>query len=86
MGRFDFLRLIKRKQKNAKEFQACPVCLSLNIKQYKDSYSGWLAPQQYVCKDCNYFGPGYIVLNEEELIKHVEEQKREKERSTQNES
>jgi hypothetical protein len=86
MGRFDIFRLIKRKRKHTKEFQACPICLSLNIKPHKDSYSGWLAPQQYICQDCGYFGPGYIVLDEEELIKHVEEQKKEKEKSVQNES
>ena len=86
MGRFDIFRLIKRKRKNSKEFKACPLCLSLSIKQHKDSYSGWLAPQQYICKDCGYFGPGYIVLDEEELVKHVEAHKKEKGTSIQDES
>jgi len=86
MGRFDIFRLIKRKQKNTKEFQACPHCLSLSIKPYQDSTSGWLSPLRYVCKDCGYFGSGYIILDEAELVEHIENQKKETESSTQNES
>ena len=72
MGRFDFLRMIKRSKSN--ELRACPQCLSLKIKKFRDSTSGWLSPQRYVCPDCNYFGYGYIVLDDSEYLEQIEKE------------
>lgn len=69
MGLLAFLRQLKRKP--SVELRACPRCLSFNLNRFRDSTSGWLAPQRYYCKDCGYFGYGYIAFDESEYLEQI---------------
>jgi transposase-like protein len=43
----------------------CPRCASPNLK-LSSSFDYWLTPQKYVCKDCDYRGTIFMVLEKEE--------------------
>ncbi|MHA1687916.1 MAG: TFIIB-type zinc ribbon-containing protein [Promethearchaeota archaeon] len=59
-----------------KKIKICPKCKSPRIKPAMN-VSGWLAPDLYECRDCNYVGSLYLEmdLEEYEQMKKKEQEK-----------
>ncbi len=72
MGILNLFRNLNRNPST--EIRACPTCLGFNLNRFHESTSGWLVPQKYICKDCGYFGAGYITFDSNE-IQHLLELK-----------
>lgn len=62
------------------KIKICPKCKEAKLKTAVN-VSGWLAPDMYECKNCDYIGAFYIELEPEELekIKETKSAKNQKE-------
>lgn len=47
------------------KIKICPKCKKAKLKMALN-VSGWLAPDMYTCKNCNYTGPIYIEIDSED--------------------
>ncbi|TXT59764.1 MAG: hypothetical protein BAJALOKI2v1_170018 [Promethearchaeota archaeon] len=58
-------RIFEEKESMTK-IRICPKCKEAKLKPAMN-VSGWLAPDMYECRNCNYVGSFYLVIDPEEL-------------------